>query len=51
MVVDIDESTVRFQRTAWARRRLKLIPEGNGINISPTLSVYNSFLGGVYEGG
>ena len=48
-VVDIDESTVRFQRTAWARRRLNLTPEGTGINISPTPSVYNSFLGSFYD--
>ena len=46
-VMVIDEPTLRFQDTAWARRRLPLMPEGTGINISSIISDYNHFLGGV----
>ena len=46
-VMVIDEPTLRFQGTAWARRRLPLMPEGTGINMSSIISDYNHFLGGV----
>ena len=46
-VDDIVESMVRFQGTAWARRRLPSMPEGAGVQIPFTLSDYNQSYGGV----
>jgi hypothetical protein len=46
-VMAVDEPMVRFQGTAWARRRVPRMPEGTGINVSSTIPDYNHFLGGV----
>ena len=46
-VMGTGEWTGRYQSTAWARRRPPSMPEGTGVNSSPILRHYNSFLGGV----
>ena len=46
-VVGIDELMVSFRGTARARRGLRSMPEGIGVEISFTLSDYNQFYGGV----
>ena len=45
-VTGIDECTVRFQGTAWARTRLSSRPEGAGINITSILADYSQSYGG-----
>ena len=47
MVVGIGELMVSFWGTARARRGLRSMPEGIGVEISFTLSDYNQFYGGV----
>lgn len=46
-VMAIDESTLRFQGTAWQRRGLPSKPEGTGVQISSILYDYNTSYGGV----
>ena len=46
-VVAMHEPTLRYQRTARARRHLASMPEATGTNISFNISDYNHFLGGV----
>ena len=46
MAVAMDEHTMRFPKTAWARRRLPLMTEVIGIEISSILSDCNHSLGG-----
>ena len=46
-VVAMREPTLRYQRSARARRSLALMPEGTGINITSNVSDYNHFRGDV----
>ena len=46
-VVAMHEPTLRYQRTARARRRLAFMPEATVIIISFRISDYNHFSGGV----
>ena len=46
-MVGINELMVSYRGTARARRGLRSMPEGIGVEISFTLSDYNQFYGGV----